>query len=115
MRKGTTQQRQGPSLPDMLIEPLKDASQTSLLENMRPRSLFGLEAIKTKRIKVEEVPPSLIKVPMLKQKRGSVKLIKAPGAPKRFRPAFILFSAKKHKEIRAHLMKQSPSPERVSE
>jgi hypothetical protein len=38
---------------------------------------------------------------------------KAPDAPKRFKSAFILFSAEKHKEIRAQLGQKS-NTERVS-
>lgn len=41
-----------------------------------------------------------------------VKYTKAPDAPKRFKPAFIFFSAEKHKEIRAQLGVNSTS-ERV--
>lgn len=37
---------------------------------------------------------------------GSPKYKKAPDAPKRFKSAFIIFSAEKHKEIKAKLAEQ---------
>lgn len=46
-----------------------------------------------------------------KQKASQLK--KAPDAPKRFKSAYILFSAEKHKEIRAQLEKKGQS-DRVS-
>jgi hypothetical protein len=38
--------------------------------------------------------------------KGGPKYKKAPDAPKRFKSAFIIFSAEKHKEIKDDLIKQ---------
>jgi hypothetical protein len=44
---------------------------------------------------------------------SSLKFKKAPDAPKRFKSAFIIFSAEKHKEIKEDFLKQGRS-EKVS-
>jgi hypothetical protein len=49
------------------------------------------------------VPKSPTSVPASTKKSPAKHYVKAPNAPKRFKPAFIFFSAVKHKEIRAQL------------
>jgi hypothetical protein len=47
------------------------------------------------------------------RKMAAAKYKKAPDAPKRFKSAFIIFSAEKHKEIKEDLAKQGRA-EKVS-
>jgi hypothetical protein len=46
------------------------------------------------------------KEPVSASKQKSTKYKKAPDAPKRFKSAFIIFSADKHKEIKQDLQEQ---------
>eukprot|EP00542_Grammatophora_oceanica_P013837 CAMPEP_0194025798 /NCGR_PEP_ID=MMETSP0009_2-20130614/51_1 /TAXON_ID=210454 /ORGANISM="Grammatophora oceanica, Strain CCMP 410" /LENGTH=440 /DNA_ID=CAMNT_0038664107 /DNA_START=287 /DNA_END=1605 /DNA_ORIENTATION=- len=48
-------------------------------------------------------PPAAASKKKKKPKKGQKKLKKAPGAPRRFKTAFIFFSTHKHKEIRQQL------------
>jgi hypothetical protein len=50
-----------------------------------------------------DAPPAPAPVP---RKMAPAKYKKAPDAPKRFKSAFIIFSAEKHKEIKEDLTKQ---------
>jgi hypothetical protein len=56
-------------------------------------------------------PPTKLAPVSAGHKRAKYK--KAPGAPKRFKSAFIFFSTEKHKEIRAE-MGDKGSAEKVS-
>jgi hypothetical protein len=63
------------------------------------------------------VLPAAAAAPTGAAKAGaSPKYKKAPDAPKRFKSAFIIFSAEKHKEIKEDLAKQGRSEKvRVSD
>uniref|UniRef100_A0A6U5NHK7 HMG box domain-containing protein n=1 Tax=Grammatophora oceanica TaxID=210454 RepID=A0A6U5NHK7_9STRA len=49
-----------------------------------------------------------------KRKKGSTKLRKAPGAPRRFKTAFIFFSTAKHKELREAMGKKRATKEKTT-
>ena len=62
----------------------------------------------------EEPKPTSAKQGNRKRRKGggtAVKYKKAPGAPTRFRSAFILFSQAKHKEFRERLIAEQPDEE----
>lgn len=53
------------------------------------------------------------KLPPASAGKGRAKYKKAPGAPKRFKSAFIFFSTAKHKEIRKKLGAEGNGTEKV--
>jgi hypothetical protein len=50
---------------------------------------------------------SLVSFELPKKRQSQHKLKKAPGAPRRFKSAFIFFSTQKHREIRESMGEQS--------
>ena len=57
------------------------------------------------------LPPRRHEAP---KKRKTVKYCKAPGAPKRFKSAFIFFTMARHKEIRKKIEEKEGKGDRVS-
>lgn len=55
------------------------------------------------------LPPGVPAVAAVPKAIATPKYKKAPDAPKRFKSAFIIFSAEKHREIKADLAKEGRS------
>ncbi len=104
MIEATMQPRESPSL--------KEA--TSASENKQGHHSVPRE-VNEKNIDVviEGASTAIMKASTAKPTKGTAKFRKDPSAPKRFNSSFILFYAKKHKEIRAQLG-QGSSSARVS-
>jgi hypothetical protein len=62
--------------------------------------------MKKAKLEVSEPSDAIAAPAPVPRKMAPAKYKKAPDAPKRFKSAFIIFSAEKHKEIKEDLTKQ---------
>jgi hypothetical protein len=90
--------------PFQSVFPLSTFTSLTLL----PSSLSFTAAFSMKKAKLEVPEPSDAHAAPAPapRKMAPAKYKKAPDAPKRFKSAFIIFSAEKHKEIKEDLTKQ---------